>query len=99
MQIWAYCLMPNHVHLIDRDDKGALKPSNPDELLEAWLEAYDFSKHQIVKIHVAAHSGEELLGKIPRILAGQKVDYAATGLAGAWQHTHFTKFRRGICGI
>ncbi len=81
------------LHLIDRDDKGALKPSNPEELLEAWLEAYDFSKHQIIKGHVAARSGEELLKKMTRILFDQKVDYAATGLAGAWQYTHFTKFR------
>jgi Transcriptional regulator, AbiEi antitoxin, Type IV TA system len=81
------------LNLIDRDDKGALKSSNPDELLEAWLEAYDFSKHQIIKGHVAARSGEELLRKMTRILSDQKVDYAATGLAGAWQYTHFTKFR------
>ena len=81
------------LNLIDRDDKGALKPSNPEELLEAWLEAYDFSKHQIIKGHVAARSGEELLKKMTRILSDQKVDYAATGLAGAWQYTHFTKFR------
>ncbi len=81
------------LHLIDRDDKGGLKPSHPDELLEAWLEAYDFSKHQIIKGHVAARSGEELLKKMTRILSDQKVDYAATGLAGAWQYTHFTKFR------
>ncbi|MDY6792944.1 MAG: type IV toxin-antitoxin system AbiEi family antitoxin [Thermodesulfobacteriota bacterium] len=81
------------LHLIDRDDKGALKPSNPDELLEAWLEAYDFSKHQIIKGHVAARSGEELLKKMTRILSDQKVDYAATGLAGAWQYTHFANFR------
>ena len=81
------------LNLIDRDDKGALKPSNPDELLDAWLEAYDFSKHQVIKGHVAARSGEELLRKMTRILSDQKIDYAATGLAGAWQYTHFTKFR------
>ena len=81
------------LELIDRDDKGALKPSNPKELLEAWLEAYDFSKHQIVKGHIAARSGEELLRKITQIISDQKIDYAATGLAGAWQYTHFTKFR------
>jgi hypothetical protein len=81
------------LHLIDRDDKGALKPSNPDELLEAWLEAYDFLKHQIIKGHVAARSGEDQLKKTIRILSEQKVYYAATGLAGAWQYTHFTKFR------
>ncbi len=81
------------LNLIDRDDKGVLKPSNPDELLEAWLETYDFSKHQIIKGHVAARSGEELLRKMTQILSDQKIDCAATGLAGAWQYTHFTKFR------
>jgi hypothetical protein len=79
--------------LIDRDDNGALRPSNPDELLEAWLEAYDFSKHQIIKGHIAARSGEELLKRMVQILSDQKIEYAATGLAGAWQYTHFTKFR------
>jgi len=80
-------------NLIDRDDKGALRPPNPDELLEAWREAYNFSKHQIIKGHVAARSGEELLKRMVQILSDQKIDYAATGLAGAWQYTHFTKFR------
>lgn len=79
--------------LIDRDDNGALRPSNPDELLEVWLEAYDFFKHQIIKGHIAARSGEELLKRMVQILSDQKIEYAATGLAGAWQYTHFTKFR------
>jgi hypothetical protein len=81
------------LHLIDRDDKRVLKPSNPNELLEARLEAYDFAKHQIIKGRITARSGEELLKKMTRILSDQKVDYAATGPAGAWQYTHFTKFR------
>jgi len=81
------------LHLFDRDEKGFLRPSDPDELLEAWLEAYDFSKHQIIKGHIAARSGEVLLKRMVQTLAEQKIDYAATGLAGAWQYTHFTKFR------
>lgn len=81
------------LNLIDRDDKGALRPSDPDELLEAWLEAYDFSKHQIIKGHIAARSGEELLKRMVQTLTEQKIDYAATGLAGAWQYTHFANFR------
>jgi len=81
------------LNLIDRDDKGSLKPSNPNELLAAWLEAYDFSKHQIIKGHIAARSGEELLKRMVRILSDLKIDYATTGLAAAWQYTHFTKFR------
>lgn len=79
--------------LIDRDDKGSLRPSDPDDLLEAWLEAYDFSKHQIIKGHIAARSGVELLKRIAQTLTEQKINYAATGLAGAWQYTHFATFR------
>lgn len=81
------------LNLIDRDDEGAVKPSNPYELLEAWFEAYDFSKHQIIKGHIAARSGEEQLRAMARVLSNQKIDYAATGLAGAWLYTHFAKFR------
>jgi hypothetical protein len=79
--------------LIQRDEDGALNPSDPGHLLDAWLEAYDFSKHQIIKGHIAARSGEELLNQITRNLAEKKVNYALTGLAGAWLYTHFAKFR------
>jgi hypothetical protein len=81
------------LNLIHRDDKGALRPSDPDNLLEAWLEAYDFSKHQIIKGHIAARSGEELLKRVAQTLTEHKIGYAATGLAGAWWHTHFANFR------
>ena len=81
------------LQLIDRDDKGFLRPSDPDELLDAWLEVYDFSKHQIIKGHITARSGEALLKRMVQTLAEQKIDYAATGLAGAWRYTHFSKFR------
>lgn len=81
------------INLIVRDDQGSLRPSDPDQLLDAWHEAYDFSKHQIIKGHIAARSGEELLKRIPETLAENNIDYAATGLAGAWQYTHFAKFR------
>ena len=81
------------LNLIDRDDQGSLRPSDPDQLLDAWLETYDFSKHQVIKGHIAARSGEELLKRISQTLAKQQIDYAATGLSGAWQYTHFTMFR------
>ena len=77
------------LNLIDRDAKGFLRPLDPDLLLDAWLETYDFSKHQIIKGHIAARSGKELLKRMSQTLAEQKIDYAATGLAGAWQYTHF----------
>jgi hypothetical protein len=81
------------LNLIARDDQGALRPSDPNQLLDAWFEAYDFSKHQIIKGHIAARSGEELLKRISQSLAEQQIHYAATGLAGAWQYTNFAMFR------
>jgi hypothetical protein len=84
------------INLIDRDEQGYLRPSDPNQLLDAWLETYDFSRHQIIKGHVAARSGEELLKRMSQILAEHKIDYAATGLAGAWQYTHFAMFRLAI---
>ena len=81
------------LNLIDRDDQGCLRPSDTDQLLDAWLETYDFSKHQIIKGHIAARSGEELLKRMSQTLAEQQIDCAATGLAGAWQYTHFAMFR------
>ena len=81
------------LNLVVRDDQGSLRPSDPNQLLDAWLEAYDFSKHLIIKGHIAARSGEELLKRITETLAEHQIDYAATGLAGAWQYTHFAKFR------
>jgi hypothetical protein len=81
------------LNLIDRDEQGFLRPSDPDQLLDAWLETYDFFKHQIIRGHIAARSGEELLKRMSQILTEQQIDYAATGLAGAWQYTHFAMFR------
>ncbi len=81
------------LNLISRDDKRALRSFDPAQLLDAWLEVYDFSRHQIIKGHIAARSGEELMKRISQTLAEQQIDYAATGLAGAWQYTHFARFR------
>jgi hypothetical protein len=81
------------IRLIARDDQGSLKPYDPDQILDAWHEVYDFNKHQIIKGHIAARSGDELLHRIAKILAEHKIDYAATGLAAGWQYTHFAKFR------
>ena len=79
--------------LIERDDQGALSPSDPGQFLDAWHEVYDFSRHQIIKGHIAARTGEELLKRASRIMTEQHINYAATGLAGAWQYSHFAKFR------
>ncbi len=79
--------------LIERDDRGGLSPSAPDQFLDAWHEVYDFSRHQIIKGHIAARTGEELLKRVSKSLYEKNINYAATGLGGAWQYTHFAKFR------
>jgi hypothetical protein len=79
--------------MIVRNDNGALRPSNPDHLLDAWHEVYDFNRHHIIKGHVAARSGDALLRRIADSLTENAVDYAATGLGAAWIYCHFANFR------
>ena len=79
--------------LLFRDDSGALRLSDPNELLEAWYDVYDFSQHDITKGHIAARSGDALLYRIADTLTLSAVDYAATGLGAAWLYSRFAKFR------
>ena len=46
---------------LDANDVGAVRPRDPNLLLDAWHGAYDFSRHRIIKGHVPARSGDELL--------------------------------------
>lgn len=79
--------------LIVRDTSGAIKPRDPDLLLDAWREAYDFSKHRIIRGHVAARAGDATLRQLADTLANASEDYAATGLAAAWLLDRFAGFR------
>jgi len=73
--------------------KPALTARDPSLLLDAWLEAYDFSKHRIIEGHVPARSGEELAEQVSKILRKEGLQHAATGLAAAWAYTKFAQFR------
>ena len=75
------------------DERGAIRPRDPDVLLDAWQDAYDFKKHHIIKGHVSARSGESLLDSLAIVLDKQKVGFAATGLSAAWLWTKFAGFR------
>jgi hypothetical protein len=79
--------------LVIRDKGNHLKPEEPDQLLDAWSEVYDFGKHHIIKGHVAARSGEELLHRIAEVFDQEDIDYASSGLGAAWLYTHFANFR------
>lgn len=79
--------------LVARDKGSLLEPEDPDKLLDAWSEVYDFRKHHIIKGHVAARSGDELVHRIAEVFDQYPFDYAATGLSAAWLYTHFANFR------
>jgi hypothetical protein len=79
--------------MVERDAAGAVRLSSPDDVLESWRESYDFSKHRTIAGHATARSGDELLAAVGATLNRKKLDYAATGLAGAWLMTKFAAFR------
>lgn len=81
------------IGLVVRNKEGLLISEDPGHLLDSWHESYDFMRHHIIKGHVAARSGEELLHRIADVLEEQSTDCAVTGLGAAWLYTHFVNFR------
>jgi hypothetical protein len=80
-------------NLIVREDHGAIRPRDPSLLLDAWRETYSFSKHEILRGHMAARSGEGLLRQLAEDLKEKQSQHAATGPAAAWLLTKFAGFR------
>ena len=76
-----------------RGQDGEIRLRDPNLLLDAWREAYDFSMHHIIPGHMAARSGEEALRILASSMHDHRVRYAATGLAAAWLLTKFSGFR------
>lgn len=70
-----------------------MREANYGALLDALREAYDFSKHQVVRGHMAARSSDEVLRRLAESAQREKIEYAATGLAGAWLWSGFAGFR------
>jgi hypothetical protein len=68
-------------------------------MLGAWLEAYDFSKHHIVRGHIATRSSDDVLRQLAEGLKQRQLAYAMTGLAGAWLLNQFAGFRLVVCYV
>ena len=79
--------------LLVRDKEGMLRAPEPGALLDSWREAYDFSKHTVIKGHVAERSSDEILVKLSQGLEAAGSEHAATGLSGAWLWDPFAMFR------
>jgi len=76
-----------------REVSGALRFKDPDLVLDAWRQEYQFAKHDLVAGHIAARSGDALTRFLGTQLTEQGIPYAATGLAAAWQFDRFAAFR------
>ena len=87
------CRRLDDERLVDRNPKRALRPRDPHTLLEAWSEAYDFQKHDILQGHVSARSGEELAQHVASSCEELGFDYALTGLPAAWRLAPFAGYR------
>ncbi len=85
--------------LIERNDLGEVRAPDPRLLLRAWAEQYDFERHHILRGHVVARSGDELLRQASGALSDARIRHAATGLAGAWLLTHFAGYRTATCYV
>ena len=78
--------------LVERDDSG-VRVTDADRLLDAWRDEYRFDKHSVIQGHIAVAAGENIVQRTARILAQSDMDYAVTGLAGAWYWTRFARYR------
>ena len=83
--------------LIIREPSGAVRVGDYDVLLDAWREAYDFAKHDIIRGHIAARSSDEVLRRLAEGLECAHLQHAVTGLAGAWLCTPFADYRLVVC--
>lgn len=77
--------------ILKKDSRITVK--DPEVMLEAWLEKYDFGVHEILKGTVPSKSGQETLRKISAAFEKTSVPYAATGLGAAWLYTEYANFR------
>ena len=78
--------------LIERAEDG-ICVIDPGTLLDAWREDYRFDRHDVIRGHIAAGSGESLTRSIAEGLDRCGAPYAATALAAAWLWTRYAGFR------
>lgn len=79
--------------MVERSPDGTVGLVDPAAVLEAWREAYDFSKHRVIAGHVSARASDELVVTVASAFRARKLEHAATGLAAAWLLTRFATFR------
>jgi len=79
--------------LVARNEDGTIRVPDPNLLLDAWREVYDFSKNLIFKGHIAERSSNEIQKRFSDALITNELQHAATGLGAAWLYTKYSGFR------
>jgi len=79
--------------LVVREGGGTIRVRDPGLLLDAWVDAYDISKHRILRGHLPARTGHELCGRLSDGLLAESEGHAMTGMAAAWLYTRFAAYR------
>lgn len=74
-------------------DHGVVRVTDPDLLLDAWQEQYDFNRHLILAGHMPSRSSDELAEKLSNEMNERRLEHALTGLAAAWRIDAFAEFR------
>jgi hypothetical protein len=78
---------------LNTNEEGGVRPRDPDLLLDAWHDAYDFTRHRVIQGHVPARSGDEVVRRVVAAMSGGQPQWAVTGLSAAWLYTNFAAFR------
>lgn len=79
--------------LLGRTPDRRLALLDPQLLLAAYRDEYDFQQHHVIKGHVATRSGEGAVRELSSKLQDLDARHAFTGLAAAWLMTRFAGFR------
>ena len=78
--------------LVHRGEDG-ISVTDANALLAAWREDYRFDRHHVIRGHVAARGGDQLIQAISEVMSRREEPYAATALPAAWLWTRYAGFR------
>ncbi len=73
--------------------RGRVQLGDRGLMLGSWSVDYRFQRHLIVRGHVPARTGTEVVEKLGQSLRDARVEHAFTGLSGAWPYTRAAGFR------
>lgn len=80
------------LELAERVELG-VQVRHPNRLLDAWIDEYRFDRHRVIEGHIPVVAGDGVVQQAIPILKNRRENYAATGLAAAWQLNRYASHR------